>query len=297
MSASEVARFEELGFHVVPGLLRPDEVESFTRHLEGLSGRSREQLGKARRGAAGLSVAWNCPDGVSRHPEFWALIDDPRLVETARLLLGEVEIRYLQHSDLHVGFAAVSWHRDSVQRRLGGSGDWDESVAPYRLLRVGLYLQTFAESGAALGLIPGSHRPALHPSRERRRQEGSTGLVAFARARLSGRDPLGAQATWIRTEPGDAIFFDPRVLHAGAPIVGPKFSVFLGYGVPSLHFDRHASYYRYLRRDLGYADLDPVLRERLRRSGLWAGETPRIERIPGAWVPPRLQAIAGRRLR
>jgi ectoine hydroxylase-related dioxygenase (phytanoyl-CoA dioxygenase family) len=288
----------ERGFVVLRGLLGADEVEHAVRRLEALSGRTRASFavsdGRAARG--GLVGAWTRPDGVSQERAFWPLATKPALVAEVRRLLGD-GVCYLQHSDLHVGFSAVTWHRDCVNRRFGVGPDWDEGAEPYRILRVGIYLQSFAESRFALRLVPGSHR-AEPPSPATRRRERRYGLVAQAVSLLTGDDFLPEHATAVTTEPGDAILFDPRLLHAGSPIGGPKYSVFLAYGVPGAHFARHAAYYRHGRAELGYRDLEPELVARLRSAGLYADLPGRGPIGSGsAYRPSLLQRLLGRHIR
>ena len=289
--------FGETGYAVVRGLLSARDVEAHVRTLERLSGRTRESFASFRVPGLrrGVYRAWTLPDGVSRVREFWPLIVDPGLIEAVRQLLGP-EVRYLQHSDLHVGFSAVTWHRDAVNRRFGVGPDWDESREAYRLVRVGLYLQSFAESRFALRLVPGSHRlesPALpDPHRIERR----AGKWSQAVALLTGGDPMKDRAVAVETEPGDAIVFDPRVLHAGSYIQGPKYSIFLAYGVPGPHFSRHAAYYRHVRSELGYQDLDPELVALLRARGLYA-QPDEDAALAQAYRPSGLQRWLGRGVR
>src|SRR5215468_12441151 len=134
-------QFHEDGFVVVRGLLTASEVASYIARLEAL---------------AGEKDRWTQPDGVNRNPDFWPVIFNEQLLRTVRELLGP-EVRYLPHNDLHLGFSSFSWHRDSVNRELGIGPDWDQRE-PYRIARVGIYLQRFEESQFKLGLIKGSHR-------------------------------------------------------------------------------------------------------------------------------------------
>jgi len=296
---SLAAELRERGFVRLPGILDPDTVEASVLELERLSGRSREDFASLRHRPAGLlrsaSKAWTLPDGVSKRKAFWPIVTDERLVGALREVLSP-ELRFLQHTDLHVGFSAVTWHRDSVDRRLGNGPDWLENDESYRLVRVGFYLQGAASSRFALGLVPGSHREGGDPG-ERARQERSASGPAQALRLLTGRDPLAAAAEWVATEPGDALVFDPRVLHAGSPVAGPKYSLFLAYGVPGRHFVRHQAYYRYLRSELGYADLDPELVERLCGASLYAGEVPEPPAAASAWKPSWLRTLAAKRIR
>ena len=294
--------FRDRGFVVLKGLLPREAVEEHVLVLERLSGRKRASFENYRVGKRwlkrGVYRGWTLPDGVSKAREFWDLVFLPGLLEVVQDVLSP-EARFLQHTDLHVGFSAVGWHRDSVTRALGASGDWDESEEPYRLARVGFYLQSHAESRFALGLVPGSHR--------RGGFLGDAGLqdverpTAPWRQALSlalGRDPLGRRAEWVPAESGDAIVFDPRIVHSGSFIQGPKYSAFLAYGVPGRHFVRHLHYYRHVREELGYGPLDSELVDRLRRAGLHADiEAAALRPERDTYRPGTLQKLLGRRIR
>lgn len=271
MDLAPSERFSNDGFVVVRGLLSPADVASYVERLKTLAG------GKER---------WTLPDGVNSQPEFWPLVLDERLLAAVRSVLGP-DIRYLPHNDLHVGFSSFSWHRDSVNRELGEGPDWDESGEPYRLARVGIYLQRFAASGFRLGFVKGSHH---RPSRR-------TGALASVVSGLSGIDLVGADAEWIATEPGDCVIFDPRMLHTGSRFHGEKYSVFLAYGVESAHFDRHWHYYVKMREDLAYSSIAPALAERLRAAGLLADGPPPDLEVNGAWLPSQAYTYVARRFK
>jgi hypothetical protein len=218
-----------------------------------------------------------------------------RLLEAVRAVLG-AEARFLQHTDLHVGFSALGWHRDSVSRRRFVGADWDERREPYRLLRVGLYLQSFQESRFRLGVVPGTHRSGVRdPDAEA--LEAATGGAGRLRALVLRRDPLAERARWLELGSGDCVLFDPRLLHSGTPIDGPKYSIFLAYGVPNAHFHRHRAYYRHLRPDLGYRDLDPELAGLVAAAGLLAPPPATAPAADGAYRPSFLQTLLARGLR
>ena len=155
------------GYTIVRGLLTKDEVDYYVERMEALSGITRSGMTRggdewkgSGRGSGGSS--WTLPDGVFKSRDFWPIIFNERLLAIVRAIL-DPDVRALQHNDIHVGFSAISWHRDSVNREYGVGPDWDESVDPYKLVRCGIYLQTFAESNSRLGFIPGSHRPPEGP--------------------------------------------------------------------------------------------------------------------------------------
>jgi hypothetical protein len=283
-------QFKEQGYFVVPKLLNDDEVHFYRQRLQALG--EIEPSGSLSRPLPGqthksLDQSWKLPDGVTKVSDFWPLIVHDQLLVWVRKLLGE-DIRYLQHSDLHVGRSSVSWHRDSVNRTFGKGAEWDLSGAPYRLVRCALYLQTFDESGFRLGLLPGSHRPESPVSLRRRWNELNVKLLALT-SRLSPKaQGLGLDATWIKAQPGDVIIFDPRILHAGSYITGPKYSIFVGFGIESSHFWKHRNYYRYVREDLGYEDPSVELVARLKEANLYAEDPGNIINVDDAWVPNRI---------
>lgn len=102
-------------------------------------------------GAARLSdtspAKWNCPDGVSKVPRFWDLLNSPELWNALRAALGSKEITYLEHSDLKVWRQQPStgWHRDSRSAIFGTGSEWEEKEERYVIARVAIYLQPSSE--------------------------------------------------------------------------------------------------------------------------------------------------------
>ena len=272
-------QFAEDGYAVVRNLLVPSEVAFYISQLQAL---------------AGDAERWTEPDGVNCHSEFWPIIFNERLLAAVREIFGP-EVRYLPHTDLHVGFSSFSWHRDSVTRKYGDGADWDETEVPYRLARVGIYLQRFDESQFKIGFVRGSHRTGgLTPERQRRVHR-RTSPAANLLSGLSGVDFLGVDAEWVAPNPGDCVVFDPRVLHTGSRFHGRKYSVFVAYGVENSHFRNHWHYYLRLRTDLGYSKVPLALAERLRAAGLLAHEPPDDLTIDHAWIPsPAFVSVASR---
>jgi ectoine hydroxylase-related dioxygenase (phytanoyl-CoA dioxygenase family) len=299
----EVMRNElrDQGFTVVRGLLTPEEVAHYIERMEALSGITKEGMqGSAQwkgtgRGSGGSS--WTLPDGVVRFEDFWSIVVHERLVGIVRELLGP-DIRMLQHNDLHVGFSAISWHRDSVNREFGVGPDWDESDAPYQLVRCGIYLQTYEESSFRLGFIKGSHKPPTGTvSQSTKLNEAKLKWLGAANYLSPKVQMAASNATWIATEPGDCLIFDPRAIHSGSYITGPKYSIFVAYGIENKHFFNHYNYYRNVRKELNYGDLDPKLVDLLKEKNLYPELTPTYDFVEGAWVPSSLvkQLYARRR--
>lgn len=183
---------------------------------------------------------WATPDAMNRLPGLRPLLFESRVLEKVRQALGTPDVRFAQHADAHVDRAELRLHRDSVHRTFGRGTDWDEREAPYRLLRVALYLQSHEESGFSFQFVPGSHR-------QRVVEERCSHAVS----------------------PGDCFLFDPRVIHRSSTIRGSKFGVFWAYGVDNHHSRNHRAYYLYDREDLEYAPFEAELETQLRQANLW----------------------------
>jgi len=259
-------QFKEDGYVFVPGLLTSNETDAYRKKIQELSGLSDKDFDekKARR------KGWSMPDGVTRQSDWWDLIFHPRLIHTLRETLGP-DVRYTQHSDLHVHHGAVGWHRDSACRVLGVGRDWDESHAPYQIARVGIYLQRYAESGSALGILPGTQRNQSWLSRK---ELAIHGKIRDFFKRPDWLFPLiFSRPLWFKTEPGDCLIFNQRLLHTGSHIHGPKYAIFLSYSPENHHAVNHRSYYLNERPELGYHDYHPALREKLSQAGLLLNES------------------------
>jgi ectoine hydroxylase-related dioxygenase (phytanoyl-CoA dioxygenase family) len=299
--------FEERGYTVVRGLLSPAEANHYRAEIQKLSGVGDEEFGKK---------SFTCADGVTQNRAFWPLIYQERLVETIRALLGPTA-RYTQHSDLHAhkgekpsrpGGPVVGWHRDSACRDFNIGPDWDESLGPYRIVRVAIYLQSYAESRSALGVLPGSHlyEEKLTGNAQRfwTRVLGAEYHVKRALWRMGlGEEPYyyhpwfqqrtkparwpiltpPTQPVWIKTEPGDCIIFNQRLYHSATPIVGPKYAAYLSYSPENEHARNHMRYYRFLRKDLKYGPVAAELAEILKEHDLYI-EVPEPSEIEGAAV-------------
>ena len=289
MNTAELKQdLQEKGFVVLKGLLNREEVQHYKIAMEALSGIQGSQMRKTHKlGQRGLDSSWSEPDGVTKHADFWPLITHAEVGTAVRHLIGE-NIRFLQHTDLHVGFSAISWHRDNVNRTFGAGPDWQEAEEPYQILRVGIYLQSYAESGFRLGFIPGSHKPEFPISRERKLQERKLQAIGAMSYLFVKLQEWASNAEWIATEPGDAIIFDPRILHSGSYITGPKYSMFLAFGRENTHFYNHLNYYRRVRPELNYGDMAPQLVQLLQSHNLLPESAPIYNQIQDAWTPPAL---------
>jgi hypothetical protein len=257
-------QFDRDGYVVVKGLLDPETVADYRAELQRLSG-----LDDSDYATVGSSGGWGYNDGVTKLPKFWPLIFNPKLLGTIHAVIGP-DARYTQHSDLLVHAGQPGWHRDSADHDFGKGSDWNESRSKYRVARVAIYLQSHEESGSLLGVIPGSHRrePFLTKVEiavwdrinQRRKRKGQPTVLA----RFKTMKP-----ELIRTDPGDCLIFDERVLHSASRIEGPKYAIFLSYGGDDEHSRRLRRYWILERTDTDYEDYPPELAEKLKEANLY----------------------------
>jgi phytanoyl-CoA dioxygenase PhyH len=304
VTPDEKNKFEDRGYLVVRALLSPVETAHYRTSIQELS-RVGDQDFRTK--------AFTCPDGVTQNRVFWPLIYHERLLDVIRSLLGPT-VRYTQHSDLHAHYASTrpdptnvgGWHRDSACREFNVGPDWDESLGLYRVIRVAIYLQSYAESHSALGVVPGSHqfeqKVTGNAHKLWKRLLGAEYRIKRAMSRVGLSDepyyyhpwfyhrakparwPILSRPTepvWIKTEPGDCIIFNQRLYHSSSPIIGPKYAVFLSYSPEDEHARNHLRYFRYIRKDLKYAAMAPELEDKLREHDLFM-ETPEPMCVEGA---------------
>ena len=296
--------FERQGFVVVRGLLTLAEAADYRAAVQRLSGVLDADFG---------TRFFTCPDGITRYRAFWPLTYHSRVLDVIRSLGGPTA-RYTQHSDIHVNYASRAsdrnypggWHRDCACRDFNVGPDWDDSLGQYRVMRVAIYLQTYAESRSALGVVPGSHRfeqklegndrrlwtRLLDAEFRAKRVLNRIRLVDepyyyhpwFQHRTFPARWPIFFRPTepvWIKTEPGDAVIFNQRLYHCATPIVGPKYALYLSYSPEDEHARNHLRYYRHHRRDLSYAPVPDELVELLRKHDVYM-ETPEPKTVQGA---------------
>lgn len=262
---SERRAFERDGYYVLRGLYTPGEARHYRMCINKVFGLPEEELDNARIDGATHTLA----DGVTTVPDFWPVIFNERLRTTVRALLGE-DIRYTQHSDLHINLHGGRYHRDSACREYGTGPDWDESKEPYKVVRVAIYLSDYHDSGSSIIVLPGTHRRESWLTN--REYVFWNKLRTFARDH--GRNDLlphlflsGPKVT-VRTQPGDCVIFDQRLLHAGGVIgkAKPKYAMFLSYGADNAHSRYHRSFF--LERPTYSPNIPSELEKRLKAENL-----------------------------
>lgn len=217
------------------------------------------------------------PNGVVNNKDLWNIFFNKQILQKLKEVFDNDDIKFCQHNDIHNGYSGSVWHRDSVNRKFGVGPNWDEAENKYQLARIGIYFEKFSVSNFKLGVIPGSHR----------RESLLYKIEKNIRILLSIKSlkRTFAKINWIPLESGDCILFDPRLLHAGGWIKGPKQSIFFAYGIANKHFQDHQNYYKYVRKDLNYEELPDELIERLREHKLFAENAEAYNTIEDAYIP------------
>lgn len=239
--------FSRNGYAFVKGLLNQNELTKY-----------RELLQNDRRTIENSS--WEEVDGVAKNKSFWPLLYNAKLISTLRSLT-ETPPKYLAHSDIHVNKGGVGWHTDSNRT----TSKTDDTEIKTGALRVAIYLQSAKSTLFNMGVIPGTHD---HLSR----------LAGFEKKlwslyhRFTKKLPpfyIFSKPMWFDIDEGDCLIFDTRILHTGTKPTGPKFSIYLVYGEENnVHCNTHYDYIHKTRSDLGYKNINPLLKKILKEKDL-----------------------------
>tara|TARA_Y100000590_G_scaffold437643_1_gene559501 strand:- start:3559 stop:4398 length:840 start_codon:yes stop_codon:yes gene_type:complete len=244
ITEAEKKSFFRDGYHVIPSLLSCDKAKRFRYEINKLFNFPEEDIKSEDISYRTYALA----DGVTKKSEFWPIIFNEKLLSTIRGLIGH-NIRYVQHSDLHINLGGGRYHRDSCCRKFGTEPDWDESVEPYKIVRVAIYLSDYKDSGSSLELLPSSHK------RESWLNQIEYTIwnkirVKFRKLGLNEFLPhwfLSRKKITIKTKPGDCIIFDQRLMHAGGDLGKkdyPKYAIYLAFGIDNSHTRNHRNFYQ-----------------------------------------------------
>ncbi|MDE0779534.1 MAG: phytanoyl-CoA dioxygenase family protein [Alphaproteobacteria bacterium] len=272
ITPDEHAAFKLEGYHLMRPLFAAEESAYWRNQINTVFDFPAEPDAAAQIAGTTHTLA----DGVTTTEAFWPLIFNERLIATVRALIGD-NIRYTQHSDLHINLPGGRWHRDNACRDFGVGPDWEEGKQPYRVVRVAIYLSDHNESNSSLVILPGSHRRETKLARAEYviwnklrgflRQRGRNNLLSH--------HFLTARRHVLRAKPGDCIIFDQRVMHAGGVIRGPepKYAIYLSFGIDNRHSRNHRAFF--LDRPTYSPHLSAALRARLSKSGLLLNDAPK----------------------
>ncbi len=101
--------FKQEGCFLLKSFLQIEEVKHYRQTIDEILGL---QAGSNHNTSA-PKVTSTMADGVTNNSKLWPLIFDQRLLKTIRELVGP-DIRYTQHSDIHINLPGGRWHRDNA---------------------------------------------------------------------------------------------------------------------------------------------------------------------------------------
>ncbi len=252
--------FKRDGFFLMKGFLATHEVSNYLSIIDDIMDLPKGSYKLPSTHKQTQTIA----DGVTKNSKLWPLIFNSKLLVTVRHLVGN-DIRYTQHSDIHINLPGGRWHRDNAYREFGSGSDWQENAETYGVVRVAIYLSDYSNSGSSLLVLPGSHRQ--ESSINRREYVFWNKLRSFARRRnVNGACPhifLSRPYVRLKTHPGDCLIFDQRVMHAGGNLHGPlsKYAIYMSYGANNSHAANHRTFF--LRRPTYSKTIPTALKNRL----------------------------------
>jgi len=204
--AAQQARFDDLGYVMLPGVLPTAKVTQILNAIEEIRPELENHPDRAK-----IEGGLNIRPVIDKHPVFLDLLIWPQTFAAVAKLLGHYNIQ-LQQSNLIEAHPSnerrlTGWHSDGGIPMIGVNG-----VRAFGSLKVAYFLRDLTEPNmGSLMVVPGSHRmqgpPPFPP--------GQT-------------NPAGA--TEIQAKAGDAMIFQQGLWHAAAPNYSPQTRVALYYG-------------------------------------------------------------------
>lgn len=257
--------FSKNGFVIIRNLISSEESKKLRLEINKVFKLPNTEL--TQRQIKGETYTY--PDGVTKFDAFWKIIFNKKLLGAIEKTLGS-EIRYTQHSDLHINLGAGNYHRDNAYREFMNGPDWNQNKAEYKVVRVAIYLSNYNNSGSSLIVLPGTHK------KESKTHSFELKFWRYIRNYLRKKNILlnfphfffSNKKISIKTNPGDCVIFDQRLIHAGGVVKGvhPKYSIFLSYGAPNIHSYNHHNFY--LARPTYLKKISARLRRKLKERKL-----------------------------
>ncbi|MGH3516284.1 MAG: hypothetical protein ACRDQ7_02465 [Haloechinothrix sp.] len=224
------------GYTHLPDLLDPSEAHAIATVLARLSGLATDDCASV---LTGQREPFYQHGGVAAHPDLWPLLTHPGITKAVAAVLQDAPKCLPGIDTIGMHIAETDPHRDASPEELPALGDKPYDT-DYPVVRVILYPTS---PGARFGLLPGSHR-----------QPGSC-------ADLTANNPDAWR--WVTISGGDALLFDPRLVHAGAALSNPKPMIILTYGIDGPHALQTYFHARIKTAQLGFTDPRPDLAHHL----------------------------------
>lgn len=229
------------GFTVTRGLVSDSDAARLASELSRISGLPADHLAGGHEDG---QPAYYEHGGVAAHPSLWSLLVHPNLVAVVHKHLDGPPKCLPGIDTIGMHASETEPHRDASPAELPAfAGDPFAETCP--LVRVILYPHS---PGEQFGCLPGSHRQPGRP----------TDLVSTA--------PDAWR--WTELRAGDGVIFDPRLVHAGAPVSRPKPMIIVTYGLDGAIALETFFHARIKTARLGFADPAPELLDLLGHEGL-----------------------------
>lgn len=229
------------GFRVFPNLIDPTEAAQFAAELCRISG-LRTNDNSAVRG--GQRSPFYRHGGVAANPSLWPLLMHRHIIAAVAEVLDAPPKCLPGIDTIGMHASETDPHRDASPGELPALAQAPFETE-YPVVRVILYPNS---PGERFGCLPGSHR---QPGRPRDLAEAAPDAWR-----------------WLVLRSCDALVFDPRIVHAGAPITNPKPMMITTYGADgpcALQTYFHA---RIKTAQLGFTDAPNELLHRLASVGI-----------------------------
>lgn len=155
LTKEQLAQYEREGYLFFPDLFTADEVAVMSREAERVAKVDSECIFReGRSGAAKSMFRLHEPDGPTASKAFRVAAHSPRVLQTARQVLGTDAV-YLHHCKVNMKAAiegtAWSWHQDF--------GSWHlDGIAEPNMATFMIMLDDATELSGCLYFLPGSHR-------------------------------------------------------------------------------------------------------------------------------------------
>ena len=148
------------------------------------------------------------PNALLHVPELKTYIFNDKIIKSLRELLGDEQLMFTFHSDIHKSLKS-GWHKDDgTSRGTGYFGEYTYDFEDCQVIKLGVYLQNHYNNRGGLVVRPGSHR----------KKE-----LTF------GKDE------YVPTRVGDVVAFDVRLNHTGQ--IEPTPHPFLNKMIRKLHIN------------------------------------------------------------
>jgi len=155
LTRKQLQKYDEDGFLILPGLIRPEEVAALSAEVDRLKTIKASPCIKfERNGNIRMILRMHEQEGDTASPEMRALSRLPRLLGPAKQMLRDRDV-YVYHTKLNLkpAFEGTiwAWHQDF--------GTWKrDGVVDPNIVTALVMLDQAEEMGGALYFVPGSHR-------------------------------------------------------------------------------------------------------------------------------------------